>query len=316
MKRMVFFIIVAFFLGIASFTPANAGNLDNGYAMLNLGQFQQAANFFCGYARAGKNVPESLALCGRLLDKISDSLTGSAEKKCYWNKKGSYECMQREASILNSRFGHSSFTFNHNLLSIVYTGAQYRIIISKFPHSRYRPEADFYLLLKSLRGHPTIVLPRIKAFISKYSSGVWHRKGLLLWARVNEDIWYVHKKWSWVLYNYTLAPDELVIRAEPYRQEALKAYRELKKYHNTFEGITAAIEYLKLKANQDDGVLYSIVNDSYPGTLMDKWKVGNIQVHRTTRINRTPYRRAPRNSYPSTKPERTYRQILPQRWGN
>lgn len=251
-----------------------ADDLDEGRRLLADGDLQAAAEILNRYAAShpddSKKTPEALALCGRALDGSADALTGAAEKACYWTKGGggSPDCMQQHAAKYNRRFGADSFRYEHAITYVVYTGAHYRKILENFPKSAYVPEADFYLLLHSLVGHPDTVMPRIKAFLAKYPKGEWNRKGLLLWARVNEDIWYVHRKWSWVLYNYQIAPDELLIRAEPYRQEALRAYETLMKSKKTFESKVAEQEYALLKNNRENERTFSIVNDSIPGTMM------------------------------------------------
>ncbi len=251
---------------------ALADGLDRGRELMRQGDLAAAAKFFDDYAREHsrdkKLAPEALAMSGRILDALADSLTGAAEKKCYWRRGGGRnpDCMRREAAALNAKFGEGSFKYEHSILFISYTGKQYRELLERYPSSKYATEARFYLLLQNLEGKPEEVLPRIRKFYSKYAKGEWKRRTNLLWARVNEDIWHVHRDWSWVLYNEKLDQDELVVRAEPYRQEALKAYAKLKG-KNDFVGRAAKEEYSKLKANQDDGHLYSIVNDSSPKTL-------------------------------------------------
>jgi hypothetical protein len=221
--------------------------------------------------------------------------------------------MKRHVATYNAKFGQGSFEYEHAVLYIPYTGVHYKTLLAKFSNNKYVPEADFYLLLKSLVGHPDNVLPKIKTFLAKYKSGEWNRKGLLLWARVNEDIWYVHRKWSWVLFNQQIAPEELVVRAERYRQEALKTYQKLmKESKNTFEGISAAKEYGLLSASQDDGVTYSIVNDSSAGTL-HSWGVEAPSARQTgiPPADNVPPSGAAEPS-PAPSPRSTPR--APQRW--
>jgi hypothetical protein len=252
---------------------ARADALDEGRTLLRSGQLEAAAQFFNSYAVGNpgeaKLTPEALAQSGRILDAMADALTGAAEKRCYWAKGGarSPECMQREAAALNARFGEGAFRYEHAILYLVYTGSHYTQLLQRFPKSPYAAEAEFYLLLRNLVGHPDAVLPRIKTFLAHYGSGPWHRRGLLLWARVNEDIWYIHRRWSWVLFNDVVSPDELVVRAEPYRQEALRTYEKLMKDKGTFEGAAAARAFAALSANQERPSVVSIVNDSNPGTL-------------------------------------------------
>lgn len=271
MRRAIFVIVFA----VAAFgwvSRASADVLDEGRQLMKQGNLEAAAQFFNRYAQMHpddrKLTPEALAMTGRALDALADSLTGAAEKKCYWKRGGSRnpDCMRKAADVLNARFGVGSFKYEHEILFISYTGLQYKELIARFPRSKYATEARFFLLLQNLEGKPEEVLPRIKKFYSKYAKGPWKRRTNLLWARVNEDVWHVYKNWSWVIFNEKIDPDELVIRAEPYRQEALKTYRKLKG-KNDFVGRAASVEYEKLKANQGDGHTYSIVNDSSPRTL-------------------------------------------------
>lgn len=250
--------------------------LKEGYAMIDAGDAPRAAQFFCTqpYQNLKKDeAAEALAMCGRLLDQLADSLTEKAEKKCYWKNGGDPACMQREAEALNAQYGRGSFVYEHNILFLSYAGSQYKTILEKYSGSKYAPEAEFYLLLRQVAAHPDVVIPKVNAFLAKYKSGEWNRRGLLLLARVNEDVWYVHKKWSWVLYNDKVGEDELLIKSEKYRQDALNIYQKLLSQKNTVEGKMAAREYDLLKQNREDGVLYSIVSDSSPGTL-DMWGVG------------------------------------------
>lgn len=257
---------------------ARADGIDEGRELLSNGDLKAAAEFFNRYALANpkdsKNTPEALALCGRALDAMADVLTGAAEHACYWAKGGSRTpaCMEKEVGSFNAKYGNGAFRFDNAIAYIYYTGSHYRQILDRFPKGPYAPEADFYLLLHGLIGHPDAILSKVKEFLSKYPKGEWNRKGLLMWARVNEDIWYVHRKWSWVLFNDKIAPDELTVRAEKYRQEALRTYEKLMKDKGTFEGNTAAKEYAVLKDSQDDMATYSIVEDSIPGTL-SKWGI-------------------------------------------
>lgn len=248
-----------------------ADELDQGRQMLASGDKLGAAEFFNNFAKShpndGKITPEALALCGRALDLSADDLTGKAEKACYWGSKAGVACMNKFAAQYNARFGEDSFRYEHGVTYIFYTGSHYKKILEQFPKSAYTEESSFYLLLHSLIGHPDTVLPKIKEYIAKHSKGEWNRRGRLLWARVNEDIWFVHKQWSWVLYNYELSEDDLIIKAEPYRQEALRTYESLMKDKKTAEGEAAKRDYDLLKNNKFDGFTYSIVNDSSPGTL-------------------------------------------------
>lgn len=272
--------IIVFFVAavLAASGKILADELDRGHDLVKSGQLEAAAEFFNRYANAHPNdkkkTAEAYAWCGRILDAKADQFTGEAERLCYWVRGAprTPACMEKEAEKLNARFGAGAFRYEHAVTYIPYTGVHYRRLLDRFPKSRYAPEADFYLLLHSLTGHPDVVLPRIKAFCKRHPKKEWHRRCQLLWARANEDIWYIHRKWSWVLYNYQIAPEELVVRAETYRQEALRTYKQLMRDKKSFEGKIAAREYAQLKANRDDNMVYSIVNDSMPGTL-ESWGV-------------------------------------------
>jgi hypothetical protein len=271
MKRTGLYMLIVMALIVFAQT-AVADGLDEGRNLMRQGKLEQAAQFFNDYAKAHprdkKLTPEALAMAGRILDVLADSLTGRAEKTCYWKKGAARnpDCMQKQAEALNEKYGKGAFEYEHAVTFIPYTGFHYREILSRYPRSRYAIEAHFYVLLKNLKGHPDQVLPRIREFAKKYGKGEWKRRAQLLWARVNEDVWYVHREWSWVLFNEVVDQEELIIRAEPYRQEALRTYEKIAGGKDAI-GRMAAIEYAKLKENQDDGHLYGIVNDSSPKTL-------------------------------------------------
>lgn len=269
-KRAVGIGAVLALLCIAAVAFADA--LDQGRSLMREGRLEEAAQFFNAYAqehpRDKKLSPEALAMAGRMLDALADPLTGQAEKKCYWRKGGSRDpdCMRKEAEAMNARFGQGAFEYEHAVTYIPYTGSHYREILNRFPRSDYATEARFYVLLRELKGHPDKVLPRVKEFLKKYGKGEWKRRAELLWARVNQDIWHIHREWSWVLFNERIDTEELIIRAEPYRQEALRTYARLAGGKDAV-GRMAAAEYAQLKDQKDDGHLYSIVNDSSPKTL-------------------------------------------------
>lgn len=272
MKTRLLSLGIVALISLAS-VPAPAAELDQGKQMMASGDLAGAAEFFNRYALShpsdATNAPEALALAGRILDALVDQLTGQAEKSCYWGRGGSRspDCMQRFVDQYNARFGSGAFRYEHAVTYIPYTGLHYRMISSRFPKGPYAGEADFYILLRELIGHPDTVLPKVKAYLAKYPKGDWNRKGLLLWARVNEDVWYVHRKWSWVLYNYQISPEDLIIKAEPYRQEALRAFEKILKEKGTWEASAAEREYALLKSNQEDPTIFSIVNDSTAGSL-------------------------------------------------
>ena len=308
----------ALFFVAAMLTPVGkvlAGELDRGHDLVKGGQREAAAEFFCRYAQAHPNdkkrTPEALAWCGRILDAKADQFTGEAERKCYWVRGAprTPKCMKKEAEKLNARFGTGAFRYEHAITYIPYTGVHYRRLLDRFPKSRYAPEADFYLLLHSLIGHPDEVLPRIKAFCKRHPKKGWHRRCQLMWARVNEDIWYIHRKWSWVLYNYQVASEELVVRAEAYRQEALRTYKRLMRDRKSFEGKAASREYAQLKANRDDNMVYSIVADSMPGTLQS-W--GVVKLPSSAKGTLKPSTESG-VALPKARPERRAPQV-PQRW--
>lgn len=281
MKRMNRLLFVALVIIFLEPVAAWADELDQGRQLMVAGNLEGAAEFFNNYALShpddATNTPEALALTGRILDVLSDPLTGQAEKSCYWGKGGSRspDCMERFVAKFNTRFGDGAFRYEHAVLSILYTGVHYRVLLDRFSSSKYASEADFYPLLHDLVGHPDVVLPKIKAFLSRHSKGEWNRKGLLLWARANQDVWYIHRNWSWVIYGGQLSPEDQIIKSEPYRQEALKAYQKLVKDQGTWEASIAKREYPLIQNNQDDGVIYTIVNDSMPGTLAT-WGMSQI----------------------------------------
>jgi len=270
MRNFVSCAVTAVFILFCSTAGADA--LSEGKGMVSSGNLEGAAEFFSGYAAKNpkdrEGAPEALALAGRLLDSLSDPLTGRAEKSCYWGKgKGSPDCMRRFAAEYNSRFGEGSFEYRGVVNMITYTGSHYRRLASQYPKSRYAPEADFYILLRGLVGQPDEVLKRVKAFLSKHRKGEWNRKGTLLLARVNADIWRVYRRQGWFLSNSRISKEDMIILAESYRQEAMKLYSKLMRDAESFEGKAAAREHEDLLNNRDEGIVYSIVNDSTPGTL-------------------------------------------------
>lgn len=276
--RLKYFLcfFASLFLCFALFSgQVKADEVDNAGSQIMSGQLeagaQELVRFVKAHPRDRKKTPKALLLLGQTLDRLQDLFSERAEMTCYWGKKGSLSCMQAEAGKLNSIYGAGTFKAVTDIAYIPYTGEHYNEIIRRFSSSKEAPEAEFQLLLKNLIGHPDQVLPRVKSFMKKHKRGDVHRKALLLWARVNEDLWYIHRDWSWVLYNERVSPEELMIRAEPYRQDALKTYRKLaRKYGNTFEGKQAKRELSLLEAQQYDNTTYSILADSVGGTP-DKW---------------------------------------------
>ena len=266
--------IFAYFVCLACFACSTvfASDFDTAKQTIMSGQVEAGAQMLARVIQA-KPSPEALLLMGQTLDRLQDYFSERVEKTCYWGreKAGTPACAQNEAEKLNAVYGAGAFKFVTDIAYVPYTGLHYRELVNKFGGSKEAKEAEFQLLLKNLVGHPNDVLPRVRSFLDKNSSGEINRKALLLWARVNEDIWYIHRAWSWVLYNEKVSPEELIVRAEPYRQEALKTFEKIvSKYGGTFEGQQAQRELSLLKSNQDDGETYSILQDTVGGSP-DKW---------------------------------------------
>ena len=219
------------------------------------------------------STPELLIKLGTMLEGMVDTINTKAERVCFRSggSKGT-PCMKAFAEKLNAVYGRGSYEYNEDLVVIKYSGIQYKRAAEEFPKSKMAPEAEYLFLSKNLVGKPDEVLPRVKEFIKKYPSGEWGRRGELLWARINEDIWWVHRKWSWILYGWSISPEQLIIKAEPYRQEALRSFKELyTKNGRTEEGRAAKREYELLKKYEDDGRIYGIINESdAKGTTMIK----------------------------------------------
>ncbi len=275
MKKIIICTIAIVF-SVSTTAMAKTDNYELGKKLIFQGNLEQGAKLLQTYVnkhkRNKKITPKALLLLGQTLDRWADKLSEQAEMKCYWKKKDNgHKCMQEQAKAANKVFGKGAFKPETSIAYIPYTGIHYKLILKRFRKSKQAPLAAFQLLLKDLVGHPDKVLPKIKKFLKKYPSGEAHRKGLLLWARVNEDIWYIHRDWSWVLYNDKVAPEELIIRAEPYRQQAIKAYKTLiSKYPKTFEGKTAKKELAMVKKHKYDSETYSILADSVGGAP-GKW---------------------------------------------
>lgn len=215
--------------------------------------------------------PEALIKLGETLEKMSDPINTRAERECFRSPskiKGT-PCVNAFVEKLNATYGTGSFEYLEQMVFIRYTGAHYKRAIAEFPNSPLASQVAYLYLIKNLIGHPEHVLPQIRDYTARYKDGEWGRKGRLLWARINEDIWWIHRKWSWVLYNWKLSDEELIVKAEPYRQEALRTFLELaEKDGRAEEGLAARGEYELLKAYKDDGKLYGIVNESdVKGTL-------------------------------------------------
>ncbi len=207
------------------------------------------------------------------LEGKTSAFTEIAEKRCYWIPKApkTQECMQQEVEKMNAKYGAGAFVFNPQLNIVHYSGVHYEQLLRDYPGTDAASEADYHLLNKQLIGHPDVVLPRVKDFLARHRDGKWQAAGLLLWARLNEDIWYIHRKWSWVLYNGTVSPEELIVKSEPYRQEALKTFERLTKEFKKFpEAKIAEKEHALLKDYKTDGKLYGIVNETGLGSVEEK----------------------------------------------
>jgi hypothetical protein len=319
---------VSLLLCFSSFSlSCRAGEIDDARQMIYAGQLEQGAQMLSQYVkdhpRDKSKTPEALLLLGQVLDRLADLFSERAEMACYWGRgtAQSPECMQSQADKLNAIYGAGAFQPMTNIAFIPYTGIHYREIINRFSGSDEAAEAEFQLLLKNLVGHPDVVLPRVKKFMESHKSGDVGRKALLLWARVNEDIWYIHRDWSWVLFNERVSPEDLMIRAEPYRQEALRTYEKLiSKYGGTFEGQEAKKELGLLKAQQYDNVTYSILADSVGGTP-EKWgsRIPAPKLKATQRgvgepgWNRPSGTSAPAEASETAQPEEK-KKSTPKRW--
>lgn len=235
------------------------GDIATGKALYDQGQYKQAADYFVGLGSS----PEALVWAGRSLDKYAEQVNNDAEQACY-RGKGSHtpQCMVGYANKMNALYGAGAFQFIPTQIIIRYTGTHYQQVIDKYSSSPEAAEAAYYVLEKNLIGNPDDVLKRVQDYLAKYK-GPYNLKARLLNARLNEDLWWIHRKWSWMLYNGSLAEDELVVRGEKYRQAAIKAYEDLiKKDDGSPEGKIAKQELAMLKNNQDDGKLYGIVSDA------------------------------------------------------
>ncbi len=208
--------------------------------------------------------PEELLAQGRQLDQYANQVNNDAEQACY-RGKGPHtpQCMANYAEKMNAKYGARAFQFIPTQIIIRYTGTHYQQVLDNYPNSPAAAEAAYHFLEKNLIGNPDEVLKRVQDYMAKYSKGPWNLKARLLVARLNEDIWWIHRKWSWMLYNGSVSEDELVVRGEKYRQAAVKAYEELiKKSGGSPEGKIAKQELTSVKNNQDDGKLYGIVSDA------------------------------------------------------
>jgi hypothetical protein len=207
--------------------------------------------------------PKDLITLGRALDHYAEQVNNDAEQTCYRGKgPRTPQCMTNYANKMNAKYGAGAFVFIPTQIIIRYTGTQYQQVIDKAPNSPEAAEAAYYLLEKNLIGNPDEVLKRVQDYIAQYK-GAFNLKARLLYARLNEDLWWIHRKWAWMLYNGSVSEDELIVRGEKYRQAAIKAYEDLiKKAGGSPEGKIAKQELAAVKNLQDDGRLYGIVSDA------------------------------------------------------
>lgn len=256
-------LIVMCFLFLSSSLIAADAEVKQAQEMFKNSDFSGAADVLSSYVSAkGAQVdPDVLLLYGKCLDKLTTKINTDAEIRCYRSSGAprTPKCMFDYAARLNTKYGAGSFEFFPSIISIKYQGAQFDRVVSEFPNSKAAAEADYLKLTKNLIGRPDEVLPKIQAFLQKYSSGEWNRKGMLLWARINENIWWIHKNWSWVLYNGAISEDELIIKGEEYRQEAIRSYKKVK---GGEEGKAASEELKLILDNKSSGKMYGILNES------------------------------------------------------
>ncbi len=215
-------------------------------------------------APAAAESPEELLAQGRKMDQYAEQVNNDAEQACYRGRgPRTPQCLADYAKKMNAQHGAGAFEFIPTQIIIRYTGSHYRQVLEQYPNSPLAAEAAYFLLEKNLLGTPDEVLKRVQDYIAQYPKGPWNLRARLLYARLNEDIWWIHRKWAWMLYNGSISEDELVVRGEKYRQAAIKAYQDLiKKSGRSPEGKIAKQEYEALKNYQDDGVMYGIVSDA------------------------------------------------------
>jgi len=260
--------------------PVWADDFKDAQIALKAKNLDLAAEKFSRFAKKkyrDKRAGEALAKTARILDQLQDSFTEAFEKKCYWVKNApkTPKCMRAGVQELNARFGKNAFEYigGISIAYIQYTGSHYKQILKKKKRSDFKKEAEFYLLTHDMRGHPDVVVPKAKRYLDTQKDPVWKRKALLMWGRLNEDISYVWRKWTWVVYNGKISDEELIIRSEPYRLEARRAFKKIiAESPNSFEAKAARVDLQKLETRGDDGMLYFITNDSSPGTWQ-RWGV-------------------------------------------
>jgi hypothetical protein len=264
-KTIITFSVVALLL--FSFQAFAKNGMDEGDNLFKAGSYKEAAKWYLNYAntqaKGDKEKAEALNKAGQSLEKLSDGYSADAEQRCYWKSRAGAACMENYVRQLNAEWGEGAFEYVANLNIIKFAGSFYKQISSGSTDESVVCEADYNTLSRNLLGQPDEVLGRIDDFMQKYPEGACYRKGLLLKARINEDLWYIHLKWSFVLYNWRLSEEELIVRSEKYRTEAVRLYEELiKKYKRTPEAEIAKKELNLAKQHKTDGKLYGIINES------------------------------------------------------
>ena len=246
-----------------------AGPVEDAERALAAGDALAAANLLAPVVRdrsgAAKERAKALVLMGQALERQRTHWNDEAEQRCYRSRGGGAACMKQFAAELNARYGAGAFVHEPDLNILRYTGVHYQEA-GAGGEGGDAAAAQYHALEKNLVGKPDDVLPRVQAFLEKYPRGEWNRRGRLLLARLNEDIWWIHRNWWWLLYDWQYSEDELIIRGEKYRKAALQAYQEVLKVKKSDEvGQAARREYELVKANQSDNVLYGILTESMLG---------------------------------------------------
>lgn len=232
---------------------------------------EQLTQVLASHQEKEKVRAQALLLLGQALERNLDAFNTDAEMKCFRRGRGGARCMDQYAASLNAKYGVGAFAYAPEIVVLRYTGSHYRDVLDGWAGTDFAAEASFRLLEKNVIGKPDDVLQGVRAFLDRNPGGEWSRRGRLLWARLHQDIWWIHRNWAWLLYNWNYSEDELVIRGEKFRKEALRAYEELvKKNGRTEEGKAAKRELELLKQNKDDGVLYGIVNEVMVGKARSK----------------------------------------------
>lgn len=211
--------------------------------------------FFLSFNLYADDPAKTLYEKAKELTKLADSLTGKAEKACYWGKKeGGSSCMKQFAKEYNDQYGKGSFIYVVPLNVIQYTGIHFHQLMKKFPQSSYAAAADYDLLLPLLVGQPDEVVSKVEDFLRRYPSGEWHWKGKLLLARIYQDIWALHRGGLGAV--STAGPQK-------YQELALRHFKDVfQNASSSAEGKAAKQEYNLLKAGKDDGKFYGISSES------------------------------------------------------